>query len=280
MARRFLVTVALVVCAFVSAWGVERATLVMTNGERKSGTVVFHGSQGNNVIDDQFNLGFDGKEQGYPVSQVAAIEFVGGQPSANELQMLAMDVSNMLVLRNGQLESGRFVNLVNGQTVAWKNAAGMQVNIPIADVSRIYLNIANARLVHGVVTTPAQSAAVGTSGQVVRSGIRVDGNTQWVATGLAVVRGQRLAFNATGHINVAEGASAGPAGTDVLHGDYPVDTVGAGGLIARVGNGKPFAVGSISQEIVMPATGQLRLGINDDHFPDNTGYFTVSIARQ
>ena len=282
MVRRFLVTAALIVCACASIWAAERATFIMTNGERKSGTVVFHGSQGNNVIDDQFNLGFEGREESYPASQVAAIEFAGGQPSANELQMLAKDLSNLLVFRNGQMESGRFINLVNGQTVVWQNTAGVQMNLPIADVSRLYLNVPSARVAYGVTSAAAPSAAagVGTSGQVVMNGIRVDGNTQWVDSGMVAVRGKRLAFNATGDVNVAPGASAGPAGTDAMRGNYPVKTVGAGGLIGRIGNGAPFAIGSNSQGIVMPANGQLRLGINDDNFADNTGFFTVAITRQ
>jgi hypothetical protein len=53
----------------------------------------------------------------------------------------------------------------------------------------------------------------------------------------------------------------------------------AGSVIARVGNGAPFHIGGNTQPIVMPANGQLMLGVNDDHFPDNTGNFFVTVTR-
>src|SRR5262245_12976311 len=53
-----------------------RATFIMTNGQRATGELVFHGGQGNNMIDDQLNLGSEGKEQSYPRDQVAVIDVV------------------------------------------------------------------------------------------------------------------------------------------------------------------------------------------------------------
>ena len=37
-----------------------------------------------------------------------------------------------------------------------------------------------------------------------------------------------------------------------------------GGLIGRVGNSRPFPIGSNSQPITMPENGRLYLGINDE----------------
>jgi hypothetical protein len=61
-------------------------------------------------------------------------------------------------------------------------------------------------------------------------------------------------------------------------------------LIGRVGAGTSrspfgsrsagaFAIGSNREAIVMPAAGELQLGINDDKFDDNSGWFTVRIIR-
>jgi hypothetical protein len=47
----------------------------------------------------------------------------------------------------------------------------------------------------------------------------------------------------------------------------------AGALIGRVGNSQPFGIGDQKTALGMPATGQLFLGINDDHCGDNRGQF-------
>ena len=90
MVRRLIATVALVGCAGIYAMAAnERATFILSNGDRKTGTLVHHGGNDTNLIDANFNLGTDdGKEQSYPESQVAVIDFAGGQPSANELQTI------------------------------------------------------------------------------------------------------------------------------------------------------------------------------------------------
>ena len=59
MIRRFALTVALAACAGVYALAIERATFVLTDGERKSGPVVFHGDSHENLINGYLNLGTD-----------------------------------------------------------------------------------------------------------------------------------------------------------------------------------------------------------------------------
>jgi hypothetical protein len=92
MVRRLLVTVALTVGAGVYALAAERATFVLTDGERKSGPVVFHGDARENLINGYLNLGTDnGKDLTFPIDQVAVIDFVGGRPQQTELQALPGD---------------------------------------------------------------------------------------------------------------------------------------------------------------------------------------------
>src|SRR5215510_7828595 len=80
----------------------ERATFVLTDGERKSGQVVFHGDQRENLINGHLNLGNDagGPEFTIPIGQVAVIDFAGGAPSATELAQLPTS-GHLLTLRSG-----------------------------------------------------------------------------------------------------------------------------------------------------------------------------------
>src|SRR5688572_4952272 len=79
----------------------KQATLVMKNGDRHTGTLVYHN-------DANFNLIQNGQEKAYAIDDVAVLELAGGQPTAAELTRLpAADASandmerHMLVLRDG-----------------------------------------------------------------------------------------------------------------------------------------------------------------------------------
>ncbi len=286
MIRHVVAASALVVCAGVVALaGPERATFILTDGEQKSGAVVFHTESRENLIDGHLNLGNDagGAEFTVPIGQVAVIVFAGGQPSQNELAQLPAS-GHVLVLRNGQMQAGSFVNLIGGDTLLWRNANGDVQQYAIADASRVYLNPDAARGVFnytgpigtaGAVPTPSQQTTPGT--------VLVQANQAWTDAGLTVKKGDRVAFTTTGQISFGRGENqtAGPDGNDVLRrASYPVAVMPVGGLIGRVGAGAPFPIGSNSQPIVMPADGRLSLGVNDDEPGDNAGYFTVAVRKQ
>jgi hypothetical protein len=76
--------------------------------------------------------------------------------------------------------------------------------------------------------------------------------------------------------------TAGPDGNKDLppNASYPVRSMPVGGLIGRVGNGRPFAIGSTRAPIDMPDGGRLFLGVNDDHLEDNSDGFDVQIFRR
>jgi hypothetical protein len=289
MVRRFSLLAASVVLA-ISAAGymlaAERATFILIDGERKSGTVVFHTPSRENLINGNLNLGTDnGREQTFPVDQVAVIDFVGGRPSPVEVQELPADNTNLLVLRSGDSQRGRLVNLVGGDTVRWQNEAGQQQQYAIRDVARIYLNPDRARTAMNL--NGGAGTAVGTAGTAATAlepgAIRIAANQPWTNTGITVKKGDRVAFRATGQIAFGQspGQTAGPDGSgDLKNPNYPVPIMPVGGLVGKVGNTAPFPIGSNTQPIVMPADGQLMLGVNDNELGDNGGFFSVVVTKQ
>jgi len=282
MVRRFISTATLVACAGIYAFAAtERATFILTNGERKSGDVVFHGGEANNLIDGQLNLGNAGKEQSIRIDQVAVIDFAGGTPAAAELASVGA-TGQYAVLRNGTTLPGKFVNLVRGDTLLWQNEAGQTREMPIRDVSRIYLNPQSARVVFNYTGAPA--AAVGTSGQTTleAGAVKVDANLPWTDTGITVRAGDLVSFRATGQIAFGRspGQTASPDGKgDMRSPNYPVSGMPAGGLIGKVGNSAPFSIGANAAPIRMPANGRLMLGVNDNEITDNSGFFSVVVQR-
>jgi hypothetical protein len=286
MLRRVISTGVLVVCAAVYVLAAtERATFILTSGERKSGAVVFHTPARENLINGQLNLGNDqgGPELSFPVGDVAVIDFAGGQPAPTELAQVPAS-GQFLALRNGQGQTGTLVNLVNGDTVVWKNDAGQTQQYAIGDVARVYLNPQAARTAFNY-TGPAANA-VGTSGTaapVAPGTVQVPANQAWTDSGLTVKKGDRVSFNATGQIAFGQspGQTAGPDGNgDVRGPQFPVPVMPVGGLIGRVGAGTPFPIGSNTQPIVMPADGRLMLGVNDNELGDNSGAFAVVVRKQ
>ena len=281
MFRRLISSAALVACASIYASAAtERATFILTDGERKSGPVVFHGDQHENLINGYLNLGVDnGKEMTFPVDQVAVIDFVGGQPSTSELAQLG--TGHLLVMRDGTTQPGRFINMIGGDTLAWENQSGRRQQYAIHDVSRVYLNPQSARTTFGY---NGPSAVAGTTGTTaLGTTVRVDAKQAWTDTGLTVNQGDRVAFQASGQIQFGQsgGQTATPDGNLLeRRATYPDPSVPVGALLGRIGNSAPFAIGMQRQPLVMPASGRLMLGVNDNEFADNSGFFTVIVSRQ
>ncbi len=118
--------------------------------------------------------------------------------------------------------------------------------------------------------------------------VSVPGNSRGVDTSVDVRTGDILNITATG--NIVAGRRVGEVSPDgqrtgfgALLGTRPVPSAGVGALIGyiRLTNGQitqPFIVGS-QQSITAPADGRLFLLVNDDDYSDNSGSFTVRIAR-
>ena len=112
--------------------------------------------------------------------------------------------------------------------------------------------------------------------------VRVNSQQRWTDTGLTVRAGDVLTFDAQGSIRMSTDQNdlATPAGsrTGRRAPNAPLNAV-AGALMARVGDSAPFLVGE-RRSYTAPVGGRLYLGVNDDHLPDNTGEFEVTVGIQ
>jgi len=280
MLRRVISTAALVACAGVYAFATpERVNFILTNGERKSGIVAFHGGANENLINGDLNLAQDNaKDLNIHASDVAIIDFVGGRPQAAELAQLG--AGQMLVMRDCTAQQGRFVNMINGDTLLWDNAAGQRQQFALKDFSRIYLNPDSARTIYNFNGTSTGNA-VATTGTA--TSVRVDATQAWTDTGITVNAGDHVVFHASGQISFGRspGQTSDPNGNPAeKRANYPDPTVPVGALIGKVGNSAPFAIGMQTQPLPMPASGRLMLGVNDNELSDNSGFYTVTVTKQ
>jgi Ca2+-binding EF-hand superfamily protein len=131
--------------------------------------------------------------------------------------------------------------------------------------------------------TVDNEVATGTSGraQISERVVDVDSQTRWTDTGITVRAGDILRLQAEGTVTLSgpddiadpAGAQSGRRAPNSLLPQMP-----AGGLIGRIGDSAPFYIGDRDTLDRATRSGRLYLGVNDDHLPDNTGRFRVTIA--
>lgn len=253
----------------------KQVTLVMKNGDRHSGTLVYHN-------DANFNLIENGQEKAYPVEQMAMVDFGSGDPTASELNQLSTSRDpaelqrHMLVLSDGTTLKGKLYT-IKENALTFDTENGQRRDFELSNIKRMYVSAPGAReLWASKMNEPTGVAATtGSAGS-----ISVEGARGWTDTGITVRRGQRVSFNTTGQVAFRSGGD--PTGPD---GNFkedragtPVPAAGVGALIGRVGNGAPFPIGANNQPIAMPAAGRLFLGINDANTGDNSGNYSVVIG--
>ncbi|MFN2445420.1 MAG: hypothetical protein ABR606_07545 [Vicinamibacterales bacterium] len=220
-----------------------------------------------------------------PVGDVLVIDFVAGASGLPETETGdARGAEHLVVMRDSSKVKGRLIETRGGKgsgeeserVVHFQPSGSGEVQRISADrIGRIYLGNYPAQ------TTQATSAAA--AAELPAGAIKVAANQEWTPTGIRVREGDRLSFAVTERITLSdsEGDVAGPDGSmkarKAANTPLPDNYVGA--LMGRVGNSRPFAIGSISAPISMPANGELYLGINDDHVADNKGEFHVRVTR-
>jgi hypothetical protein len=280
--RTLVLTLLLAAIAFPSASFAQadehRATVLLRNGDRVSGVLE---DVENNTVFVRVSLHDQRKIN---VADVALIDYVGGASGLPETELsLARGNTHLAMLRGGEALQGTFVDIRGGEAGATESHAlifrtsdGQERRITLDRVGRIYLG-------NFPTTTVVNNAPTVVNNDPIPAGaVRVPGNSAWVAAPLTVRRGDRVTFVATGQIQLSDDSNdvAQPAGAlsqrTAARSPLPQNFTGA--LIARVGNSAPFPIGNNTAPIVMPADGQLYLGINDDEVSDNRGEFVVQIT--
>lgn len=287
MIRRLVaICVLTAAAAVVAAGAAERATFILTNGQRVSGELTYKGG----VV---YTL--DGRD--YSSDDVAVIDFTGGgDPPVSELQQLPVSVTqeherDMFVMRDGTAVKGKLYHIAaDGTSIIFDPLGGSSAadrrTVPSSQIARIYINAPKARQVFAsALSAAANPTTVPTTSA---GGITVPANQAWTDTNITVRRGEWVSFNASGQIEVSAGTIANPDGSSSWTGPrtgFPVPAMAIGGLIGKVGNSAPFPIGSNTKPIQMVAGGglsgggRLYLGINDTYCADNKGSFTVTINR-
>lgn len=276
MLKRILVAACLVVLGLARvAAAQENATLVLRSGERVAGQLVDMGGAG-------FTMTVNGQERQIATGDVAVIDFVGGGQGLPQTEISKVQAGRHVVfLRNGENFEGTLYDIAGRQPLKITiNTASGSRDVTSSEVGRIYLAVpAGAVATSGTTPTTAVQAPAPT----VPGAIMVSGAQQWTPTGITVRRGDQVTFQSSGEIQLSTDATdtAGPAGAKSQRTAprSPISSAFAGALIGRVGDSAPFGIGDQTIPITMPASGQLVLGVNDDHVADNSGWFQVVVTR-
>ncbi|MDR1990861.1 MAG: hypothetical protein LBQ09_11615 [Acidobacteriaceae bacterium] len=268
-----------VLALVLPAWAQAVATLVLRNGERPSGRLVSLSMSG-------FVLQVNGRNRTFPTGEVSAVEFVGGAPPAEAVRSINAGTP-VVVLRNGQVIEGRL------RTITGNSPLRLTVdtdrgprNFTSNEVAQIYVNPEPAQRGGGggrggrggreTMPPPPPQAPSGNG-----ISIQVSARDRWTDTGISIRIPIRLTITGSGTIDLGNNQNSGVEGSPratVPGIRYPVAGAPAGALIARVGNGQPFAVRN-GQQMTISGSGNLQLSVNDDHLDDNSGFFRVRISQ-
>jgi small nuclear ribonucleoprotein (snRNP)-like protein len=221
-----------------------------------------------------------GGSAGRALDQVAVIDFEGrGRRIAEERGFEPRDAGapNLLVMRDGRRLSGEFIGPARQarggeRSYLFRSTTGRITSFTPSSASRLYLGRDEPGM-----TSQADDSAFGAQSSTI-----VSAREGWTATGLTVRRGDMVAFQARGEVQLSaddnDRARPGGSYSNRLASAAPIRNAPAGALIGRVG-GTVFLIGDGQAGIRIPASGELFLGINDDHFADNQGTYEVVIRR-
>ncbi len=226
-----------------------------------------------------------------PISSVALIDRVGGASGLPDTELReATGSQHLLLLSNGSSVKGQLMAIRGGQgsaqegearTFVFRSQDGAQQQYQMGQVSRVYLGTYPFAAITGGANNASTAGGDLDPGVNAPGAIRVPANAGWVSTGLRVRRGETITFSTTGEVQLSTNSAdrAGSAGTPRTAAGAPVPNVYIGGLIGRIGNGAPFAIGN-QTSVPMPNAGLLYLAVNDDELSDNSGAFVVQLGRR
>lgn len=186
----------------------------------------------------------------------------------------ATATADTLVLRNGQRVEGTLVG-VRGDTIEFETSGGRQraERYDRDDVRRIELDSA------GGSDRGGSGSSGGRPGGMRERAVSVSARQQWTDAGIQLRRGQEVYFSASGKARWGPDRQDGPAGErgSPRNPNRPMPDRSAAALIGRIDDGDPFFIGDDRGPIRVRDSGRLFLGINDDHLPDNSGEFRVTL---
>lgn len=261
----------------------DQVTVVTRSSDRASGALE---DLANGTIYVRASLNDQRK---IPLGSVLVFDFAGNGQNLPEAELRdARGDDHLLVLRNGSRSRGRLLNIEGGagsarpdepRIISFRTVDGEERRVRPAEVARLYLGRYPA-----ATATPLPAPAPTPTPQPAGPGLSVPANQRWVNTGVFVQQGQLVRFSATGRVVLSGDANdaATPAGSSTgrFAPNAPLGNVLAGALIGRIGNGAPFGIGSQSQALPMPGSGQLFLAVNDDEVSDNSGEFRVQVIPE
>ena len=110
--------------------------------------------------------------------------------------------------------------------------------------------------------------------------LEVPGDQHWLDSGVDIQPGDRIAFSAAGSVTCPAADPTGPDGLNRGWADLlrviPLNSAGRGALIARIGDGNPFVVGT-KRDLQIKQGGRLFFGINQGASETSTGSFKVNV---
>ncbi|HEY2384991.1 MAG TPA: hypothetical protein VGK48_27770 [Terriglobia bacterium] len=188
--------------------------------------------------------------------------------------------ADTLILRDGRRIEGRLIRVENGVVEFQQGGFSGQVGqVNRNDVQGIEFggedrNDRNDR-------NPSPQASQQTRPRGLREkSIMVVANAPWTDSGIDIVSGQNIYFEASGNIKWGPGRTAGPGGesNSPYNAARPMPNHPGAALIARTSAASdPFFIGNEHGAIRLRSSGRLYLGINDDVLGDNSGYFRVVV---
>jgi hypothetical protein len=224
-------------------------------------------------------------ERSFNLADLALVDFSGGRPPAvtPPRDTTGRRTEQVLELRDGRLLRGRFLGAAHsasgGDTgFLFRERRGNIVTFAASEATRLYMQDPG-NLSDSYDSGRDSYDAWDRRGRQARE-VVVNARDRWTPTGIFVREGDIVRFSARGEVQLSSNTQdvAGPSGA--YSGRRPPDANpangAAGGLLGDV-NGVTFVIGGNAEGIRMPASGELRLGVNDDYFDDNEGQFSVMI---
>ena len=256
----------------------QQAKVVLRSGEERPALNIGF-FDGNKII---VRTSF-AEEPRFPVGEVAYIDFGGGNQNA----VAFSGSQHAVVMRDGGILRGQVTRIAHTNqedpktpfVVTVRMPNGQERQVVGADIGRVYFSQPMATLN----TYRGRGRFQDTAATAIRADdarvVTVSSRQRWTETGLRVRQGERLNLTSSGQIRLsAAGLTASPDGSGQNDPSAPLPQAFSGALIGRIGNGRPFGIGTQTQ-IEMPESGQLFLGINDSVLTDNDGAFHVEIRR-